>query len=1127
MGAPQEARRLVSPALGAASTTPGWAGARTWRIRLRSHGLAARALRVTTLWCLTGLVTSAALGAAGSSSHAPGQPAPPRVRVAILPLQVHSAKSLDQLQRSIPESLQSRLVAAGRIDTLDPAVGKDAAPPPRPEPDDAELRTLARELGADEIVSGSLTELAGHFSLDVRVTPRDPQVASQSMVFTAESEDALQDRVNELADRIIAMASGASRALVLDVTVESPTEVDATVKGNLRTRVGQPYDGEAAREDVATLKALPGIATATVQTEYRSGGVAVHFHLVPAERIGATKPEGKTDRVADIRIRGNRRIEADAIRARISTKAGDPYNAARISSDVHAVFSLGFFRNVRVFSEETAEGRIVTFEVEENPVVRQVAISGNEGVEADKIRDALTLTTGSTLDYPLLYENTARVEALYRAQGYYLAKVHHTITPISADAVAVTFEVDEGEKLRLVEIRFEGNHAISTSELTSGMQTKPWHFWSYATTYLDKSGTYSEPVFTQDLRSVEQKYTDRGYLQVEVGEPHVEPEKDGLVVTVEIKEGDQFRVGKLDVGGDTTVDIEQVRSSLKLKTGDVFNRSFLTKDVEALTHQYTDRGYYFANVNPETKLDSDTKVVDVTFQVERGSLYFIREIEVTGNTTTIDPVLRREMQLVEGQLWSARAIDTSKQRLQNLGYFEEVNFEPKPTDTQGQLDLGVKVVEKPTGSLSFGAGYSSQDKFIFSASLAQTNLFGRGYGVQVSGDIGGLANRFFVSFSDPYFFDSAWSLGTTLYRTQVQYTDFTETRTGFDVTMGHALNETNTARGFVGYSFSLRSIEQSSSVQATDMVFRESLSGQQSTSLASLSFRGEQLDNRLAPKEGYQYGGSLEFAGLGGFAKFIRSEGKIAYYIPAPSWFPLPSTFALFARAGYTIPFNSINDYNLGPNNQNACTLESGGQECFLGALDRDLTLPLSERYFLGGLGTYQLRGFKARTVGPRRPTLYCTGLGCALGAAANKSSLFAPLGVDPSTGLCVGTPFFQGNGPGTCNNIRATQTSQFNYIKGTDVVGGSKFLSLSVEYRFPISESLGLMGIIFMDMGNAFAENETMFNVSNWRYGTGLGALWFSPFGPLQGFLGFPLDPLKGVDASVDFEFSVGGANF
>ena len=352
---------------------------------MRFHSLLARAVPLGAVGCLILLAgATAALAATASATHPPGQPAPSRVSVAVLPLQVHSAKSLDHLQRSLPEQLHSRLVAAGRIDTVDAAIVKDAAARLRPEPDDAELRKLARDLGADEVVSGSLTELAGHFSLVVRVTPRDPQVASQSMVFTAESEEALQDRVNELADRIIALASGASRALVLDVTVESPLEVDAAVKGNLRTRVGQPYDAEAAREDVATLKALPGIATATVQTEYRSGGVAVHFRLVPAERtLGSTKPTGKTDRVADIRVRGNRRIEADAIRARISTKAGDPYNPARISSDVHSVFGLGFFRNVKVFSEETPEGRIVTFEVEENPVVRQVAISGNEGIEAD------------------------------------------------------------------------------------------------------------------------------------------------------------------------------------------------------------------------------------------------------------------------------------------------------------------------------------------------------------------------------------------------------------------------------------------------------------------------------------------------------------------------------------------------------------------------------------------------------------------------------------------------------------------------------------------------------------------------------------------------------------------------
>ena len=1097
---------------------------------LRSNRRLGTAGRLATAWCLVMVVGWIVPARAAQPGGGAGQPA--RVKLAVLPFTLHSAKPLDHLQRSIPELLQSRLEAAGRIDVIEPAVVKDAAARLRDPSDEAALRNLARELGAAYVVTGSLTELAGRYSLDARVTPASPQTASQSIAFTAESEDELLERVNELADRVVAIASGAERALVLEVTIDTALEIDPALRERIKTRTGQPYDGEIAREDVTLLKSVPGVGTATVATEYRAGGVAVRFRVIPAGRLlsGGAKPTANEDRVAEIRIRGNRRIEADAIRARISTKPGDAYSPPHIANDVHAVFGLGFFRNVKVLSEETPAGRVVTFEVEENPVIRQVAISGNEGVEGDKIRDALTLTTGSTLDYPLLYENTERIEALYRAQGYYLAKVTHTIQPLSPEAVAVTFEINEGEKLRLEEIVFEGNEALSDSDLLSGLQTKPWHFYSYVTTYLDKSGTYSEPVFAQDLRTIEQKYTDRGYIQAEIGEPRVEPTKDGLIVTVPISEGKEFRVGKIDVGGDNTADVEALLERLKLKTGDIFNRSLLTKDVELLTHEYTDRGYYFATVNPQTALEPATQVVDVTYQVERGSLYFIREIEVSGNTTTVDPVLRREMQLVEGQLWSARAIDTSKQRLQNLGFFEEVNFEPKPTDTQGQLDLGVKVVERPTGSLSFGAGFSSQDKFIFSGSLAQSNLFGYGYGVQLSGDFGGNAQRFFLSFTDPYFLGSDWSLGVTAFKTNVQYDNFEEKRTGGDVTFGHALNEANTARGFVGYSFALREITQDSNVRAAAMIFRETISGEESTSMASISFRGEDIDNRVAPTEGFQYGGSIEYSGLGGFTKFLRLETRANWYIPVPEWFPLKSTFLLGARAGWTIPFNSISDYDLGDTGQNKCIPGSDDQACALGAIDRDLKLPLSERYFLGGLGTFQLRGYKARTVGPRRAVLYPTGLGPALGETVNKNSnsTFAPLGV-AKTGVCTQFAINQGNGDPSspCNRLQDKKFKDFADLNDTDAIGGNKFLSLSIEYRFPISEALGLMGILFFDAGNAFAEDESVVDFGNWRYGTGFGALWFSPFGPLQGFLGFPIDPYSEIEDSIVFEFSVGGANF
>ncbi|CAG1005200.1 Outer membrane protein assembly factor BamA [Myxococcaceae bacterium] len=1073
---------------------------------------------------------------------------PKRVEVAVLPFRVNSAKPLDQLEKSLPEMLRARLDATGRIEVLDPAkVRERAGARIAADPGDPVVRTVSSELGARFGVIGSLTELAGRFSLDARVVPVQPGAAVQSFVFTAENEDELRERVNELAEQIAAAVAEDSRPNVLEVRIEGAPDLPKDAAAKLGTRVGAPYETAIAQADLTALKAQPGIATASVETERKADGVVVVFRVVPTARIGASSALSSGEQIAEVRVRGNKRIEADAVKARVSSKPGDVYNPQQVAADVREVFGLGFFRNVRVLTEESPQGRILTFEVEENPVVRQIAIAGNDNLDGDKIRDALTLTTGATLDYPLLYENVARIESLYRAEGYYQAKVSQRIEPLAQGAVSVTFEVDEGDKLRLTEVRFEGNEAFSDDDLTSKMKTTPWRFYSYATQYLDKSGTYSEPVFMQDLRDVETKYQDAGYLQVELSEPRVEVEEGGLVVTVDVKEGPRFSVGKITVKGDDNADVAALQETLLLEEGAVFNRSYLTADVDGLTRHYTDRGYYFASVSPLTEVKQGPQLVDVVFEVQRGPLYFVKEIGVAGNTATRDYVVRREVQLVEGQLYSARAVDTSKRRLKNTGYFEDVTFEPKQTDSPNQLDLDVKVVERPTGSLSFGAGYSTTDSFILTGALAESNLFGRGYAAQLSADIGGRTDRFYFSFSDPYFLDSNFSLGTTLYWLELEYEDFSERRRGIDLNLGHPLNEDNTARAFASYSFSQREVLDDVGVNAASVIFRELLGDTLSSSMLGLSARIERVDDRIAPKAGYQAAGSIEYAGLGGFSNFLRVEGRSAYYLPAPSWFPIPSTFMFGLRAGYAAPFNSIGDFDFDDVlSGSACqpgTFANGSfQTCPLNLIDTDLTLPLTERYFLGGLGTFQLRGYRARSVGPRRALLYAGDFGAyfaALGSspkgAFGVEGPYTPVGRTSGTGECNDiegiVPNPQGNGNFVCNSITDSKIEDFADLDETDVIGGNKFLSATFEYRFPISESLGLMGIVFIDVGNAWSENEDFLGLDGgdyaMRYGTGIGGLWFSPFGPLQAFVGFPLNRLDGIEDSYVFEFSVGGANF
>ncbi len=1067
-----------------------------------------------------------------------------QMRVVVLPFRVHSAGSLNFLAGELDVLLAQRIEAGGEVSAVawhDFARGagsgrfdvgrfdEDSSDSERPPADrsDRAFRSLARKAGVDAIVSGSLTELAGRFSLDIRVTPADRGKAASSLVLAAGSDRELLDRLGELAERISSAVKGGTPDRIVGIRLEGADALETTLGGKLSVRQGEIFDPAQAEADRRAMAADPRVANVTLRTIPVEGGVELVYKILPAQRIlGEEVRVGSRLQVAEVVIRGNKRVEADAIRARIHTAEGKPYDAAQIARDVRAIFAQGFFRDVQVLAEETPLGLRVIFEVEENPVVREIAVSGNDEIDVDKIKEALTLTTGAPLDYPLLRENAERVKALYRSEGYYLAKVGYEIEEITDGSVAVNFVVDENEKLKLRKIEFEGNEAFSDRELREGFSTKLWKFYSFATSWFDRSGTYSEPIFLRDLRLVEKKYADNGYVQARVGEPQVIANDEGLFLKVEIVEGPQYRVGKLTLEGDDTIDLEALRRKIRLDEGEIFNRSDLTSDVEVLEAHYTDRGFFFANVNPITRTDPEKLTVDVQFVVEKGPLYFVRNIDIHGNTRTVDSVIRREVRLVEGELYSARALQISKFRIRRLGFFEDVAFEPNTTEDPSQLDLDVNVVERPTGAFSFGAGFSSVDSFIFTASLSQSNLFGRGYGANISADIGGRSSRFFISLTDPYFLGSTFSFNTTAFLTQVRFNDFEQDQQGVEIELGHPLTIDNRASISLRYGFSERRVTQNTNLNALAApISRQVLQGRQSTSRIGLSLGIDTRNDRFAPTAGYAASGTIEYAGLGGFSKFLSIEGRAGYFFGAPDWLFERSTFVISARAGFALPFNQVTDFDLAVQGSTICANPSNCMNAGnLDQIDDDIRLPLTERYFMGGLGTTRLRGYKGRSVGPRRPELRFTDLG--------SGRVYHPVGTrlisNPATGqlstLCDDTRTSGnfGNGNGRCNSLGDKKFEDFDDIDEAQVIGGSSFISTSFEYRFPISEEIGLMGFGFVDGGNSFVEGDVLFDVTQWRYGYGGGVLWFSPFGPLQLVLGFPIDPRSDEQSPV-FEFSVG----
>ncbi|HTO08183.1 MAG TPA: outer membrane protein assembly factor BamA [Myxococcota bacterium] len=820
--------------------------------------------------------------------------------------------------------------------------------------------------------------------------------------------------------------------------------------------------------------------------------------------------------VSDIQVAGNRRIEADAVKAVIGTKVGDKITQSRLAEDVRRIYGLGFFHNVRVdIDRAPGGGALVTYQVEENPVIRQVSISGNQNIGSDDIKQKLTITVGSTVDYPLLMENKQRIEAQYQAKGYYQAKVDYTLEPQGEGSVGVNFDVVEGKKLKLREIDFRGNKALSDRQLRGAMQTKVWTLTSWVTQMWDNSGLYAEPLFYQDLDKIQRLYMDQGYIRVQLGEPDVQVSDEGIKVAVDISEGPQFHVGTVDVLGDETMDRDQLLSLLEQRQGDVFSRSKLTADVDRLRSFYGDRGFYDAAVNPITQVDPEKLTVATNFEVKKGELYFVDGIDLHGNTRTKDTVVRRELTIAEGDMYSTAAVAMSKMRVQRLGYFEEVDIGAKPSDEPHRVAMNVDVVEKPTGSFSFGAGFGSVDGFIISGSVRQDNLFGTGRSLSAGVDLGSINKNFYLRFIEPYVFGTQASLAVTGQSAASQYVDFEEKLTGASVNLSYPLDESYTyASG--GYAFSGRKVTGFESVQAASLLQREEFQGLTTTSLVTFSLRRDTRDDLRFPKNGSVSGIAVEFAGLGGFSQFLRAEARTTQFYPLKRWLGFDSTFVFNSRIGYVLPFNNISDFSLPGCGQSDCTsLETVPQVKFLQDIDTDLKLPLTERYFLGGIGAFEVRGFKQRSLGPRRTILSQFRQGNAL--------LFTPFGRETKTGQT--TPQGQCKPGNVCNDITDQDISDFENLKATDVIGGNSMMLINLEFDFPISEELGLSGIVFLDMGNAFAENEFI-NPVDFRFGTGAGIQWFSPFGPIMVILGFPLDKLTDEQGSV-FEFSLGGQQY
>ncbi|MBI5233102.1 MAG: outer membrane protein assembly factor BamA [Deltaproteobacteria bacterium] len=631
--------------------------------------------------------------------------------------------------------------------------------------------------------------------------------------------------------------------------------------------------------------------------------------------------KGTIDRIT---VSGTRRIDKEAVMGKLLSKAGEEFSPDNLKEDIRAIFAMGYFDDVMADLVDTASGKELKFIVKERPFIKKIEISGNTDVTTDKIMNTLTIKTNSVLDHARLKEDSELIKALYESEGYYLADV---IAETQSDGIDanVVFRVDEGKEVKIKRITIIGNEKFSDREIKSVMETKEKGIFSSFT----GSGTFSKYMIENDLNMVLAHYFNNGYIDAEILDHSVllSEDRKWFYLTIALKEGEQYKVGHIDVAGDILTSRDDVIKKLKIKSGQVFSRAKLTKGIEAVSAIYGDKGYANVDIAPRTEPKPETRAVDLTIEIAKNELVYIERIDIKGNTRTRDKVIRRELEVSEGDLFSYTDVKRSKGNLRRLGYFEDV----KVVETQGterdKLKLDVEVSERPTGAFSIGMGFSSVDKLIATTSISQTNLLGTGRKLELSGTVSSNSNNFVLSFTEPWLFDKELSAGVDIYNTGRQYPDFDMKKSGFGLRFGFPIVKHYTY-GYVSYR--IEDVEISDVADSASLLIQEQ-EGNRILSGIKFALKHDTRDDYFFPTEGILGNISTEFAGgfLGGDEYFIKHEGSLIKFFPMP-W---ETTFSMRGMLGYVYSFGSHD-------------------------------VPIYEKYFIGGINT--LRGFESRKVGPK-----------------------------------------------------------------------------------------------------------------------------------------------------------------
>lgn len=596
----------------------------------------------------------------------------------------------------------------------------------------------------------------------------------------------------------------------------------------------------------------------------------ISLNVFSQEDLG---PKSDLFQIDEIRILGTKKVEPEAILEKISAKKDMKLDNYLLRKDITKIYEMKYFDSVEALHDVEGGKNILSFKVKEKPVVSKILLEGNDEIKNDDLKDQIKTKEYAILDVNTIKSDVANLQKFYEEKGFYLAAIDYEIRP-KGEAVEVVYKINEFEKVRVKSIRFLGNSALSDNELKANMETREESLFSG----MSATGSFKEFNFNTDVERLKYYYKSKGYLQVNVGSPAitVSEDKRWIFITIKVTEGPQFTVNEIFFEGDMLYTEDEMFTKMKLKKNETYSEDSLRLDIQQLTEMYQDKGYAFANVLRTLEIVPGENKVDVHFSFEKGKIAYFGSIVVKGNSKSRDKVVRRELKIYEGQMYTGSGLRMSKENVNRLGFFEpnSVIFNTvSPKGKDDVLDVEISVKERNTGQITLGAGYSTASKGFIQASIAQNNFLGLGQTLSFSFSHSEVQTTWNLGFTEPYLFDTKWTAGGDIYKTDSSFSSsLYYKKFGGDLRVGHPIAE------FTRIYITYRLEETEISNVRNPTINPENENG--TSSSIQTSIVRDRRNNIFEPTDGSYQNVSSQYTGLGGFHRWAKVEGETRHYKP-------------------------------------------------------------------------------------------------------------------------------------------------------------------------------------------------------------------------------------------------------